>query len=40
VTEPTEPNVGSAVVCLMVGLPGAGKTYRAKELEISASARR
>jgi predicted kinase len=40
VTEPTEPNVGSAVVYLMVGLPGAGKTYRAKELEISASARR
>jgi hypothetical protein len=40
VTEPTEPNVGSAVVCLMVGLPGAGKTYRAKELEISASALR
>jgi predicted kinase len=40
VTEPTEPNVGSAVVCLMVGLRGAGKTYRAKELEISASALR
>ena len=39
-TEPTEPNVGSAVVYLMVGLPGAGKTYRAKELEISASALR
>jgi len=40
VTEPTEPNVGSAVVYLMVGLPCAGKTYRAKELEISASALR
>ena len=32
--------MGSAVVYLMVGLPGAGKTYRAKELEISASALR
>jgi predicted kinase len=40
VTEPTEPGVGSAVVYLMVGLPGAGKTYRAKELEIGASALR
>ena len=38
--EPTGPRVGPAVVYLMVGLPGAGKTSRAKELEISASALR
>ena len=39
-TEPTDPRVGPAVVYLIVGLPGAGKTTRAKELEISASALR
>lgn len=38
--EPTSPVPGSAVVYLIVGLPGAGKTSRAKELEISASALR
>lgn len=38
--EPTDPRVGPAVVYLIVGLPGAGKTTRAKELEISASALR
>lgn len=37
---PPEPRVGPAVVHLMVGLPGAGKTSRAKELETSASALR
>ena len=36
--EPTDPRVGPAVVYLMVGLPGAGKTSRAKELEAGASA--
>ena len=38
--EPTDPRVGAAIVYLIVGLPGAGKTTRAKELEISASALR
>jgi predicted kinase len=38
--EPTEPRVGPAIVYLIVGLPGAGKTSQAKELEISASALR
>jgi len=38
--EPTEPHVGPALVFLIVGLPGAGKTTRAKELETSASALR
>jgi predicted kinase len=38
--EPTDPRVGPAVVYLIVGLPGAGKTSHAKELEISASALR
>jgi len=38
--EPTGPRVGPATVYLIVGLPGAGKTTRAKELEISASALR
>ena len=35
-----EPRVRPAVVYLMVGLPGAGKTTRAKELEASAPALR
>ena len=35
--EPTDPRVRPAIVYLIVGLPGAGKTTRAKELEISAS---
>ena len=38
--EPTEARVGPAVVYLIVGLPGAGKTTHARELEISASALR
>ena len=38
--EPTDPRVGPATVYLIVGLPGAGKTTRAKELEISVSALR
>src|SRR5438046_1385991 len=38
--EPTDPCVGPAIVYLVVGLPGAGKTTRAKELETSASALR
>jgi predicted kinase len=38
--EPTDPSAGSAIVYLVVGLPGAGKTTRAKELEISAPALR
>ena len=38
--ELTGPRVGAAVVYLIVGLPGAGKTTRAKELEISAPALR
>jgi predicted kinase len=37
---PTDPRVGPATVYLIVGLPRAGKTSRAKELEISASALR
>ena len=36
--EPTDPRVGPAIVYLIVGLPGAGKTTHAKELETSASA--
>jgi predicted kinase len=38
--ESTGPRGGAAIVYLIVGLPGAGKTTRAKELEISASALR
>jgi hypothetical protein len=38
--EPTDPRVGPAVVYLIVGLPGAGKTTYAKELEINAPALR
>ena len=38
--EPTDPRVGHALVFLIVGLPGAGKTTRAKELETSAPALR
>jgi predicted kinase len=38
--ESTGPRVGPAIVYLIVGLPGAGKTTHAKELEISASALR
>ena len=38
--EPTDPPVGSAMVYLIVGLPGAGKTTHAKELEIGAPALR
>jgi predicted kinase len=37
---PTDPRVGPALVHLIVGLPGAGKTSHAKELEVSASALR
>ena len=37
---PSDPRVGPAVVYLMVGLPGAGKTFHAKELETSAPALR
>jgi predicted kinase len=37
---PTDRRVGPATVYLIVGLPGAGKTTRAKELEISAPALR
>jgi predicted kinase len=32
--EPAGPRRGPGTVCLIVGLPGAGKTTRAKELEI------
>jgi predicted kinase len=39
-SEPTDPRVGPAMVHLIVGLPGAGKTTRAQELEVSASALR
>jgi predicted kinase len=39
-SEPTDPRVGRAVVYLVVGLPGAGKTTRAKDLEIRAPALR
>jgi len=38
--EPMGPRIGAATVYLIVGLPGAGKTTLAKELEISASALR
>ena len=38
--ESSDPAVRPAVVYLMVGLPGAGKTCRAKELEITAPALR
>jgi predicted kinase len=38
--EPTDQRLGPAVVYLIVGLPGAGKTTHAKELETSASALR
>src|SRR6476659_901751 len=38
--EPNAARVGRAVVYLIVGLPGAGKTTRAKQLEISAPALR
>jgi hypothetical protein len=38
--EPTDPRVGPAIVYLIVGLPGARKATRAKELEISASSLR
>src|SRR4051812_17794342 len=38
--SPTGPRVGPAVVHLMVGLPGAGKTTRARELETGAPALR
>ena len=38
--EPTGPRGGPADVFLIVGLPGAGKTTRAKELESTASALR
>src|SRR5882757_2628212 len=38
--EPTDLGVGPAIVYLIVGLPGAGKTTRAKELEIRESALR
>jgi predicted kinase len=37
---PADQRVGAAIVYLIVGLPGAGKTTRAKELESSASALR
>jgi predicted kinase len=37
---PAAPRVGPAIVYLIVGLPGAGKTTRARELEISAPALR
>jgi predicted kinase len=36
--EPADPPVGAAIVYLIVGLPGAGKTTYAKDLEISAPA--
>ena len=36
----TDPHIGPAIVYLIVGLPGAGKTTHAKELEITASALR
>ena len=37
---PTDPRVGPAIVYLIVGLPGAGKTTRAKQLEVNAPALR
>jgi predicted kinase len=39
-TSTAVPRVGPATVYLVVGLPGAGKTTRAKELELSAPALR
>lgn len=38
--EPAGPRLGQAIVYLVVGLPGAGKTTHARELEISAPALR
>src|SRR3954454_24233086 len=38
--EPTDPVLGPAIVYLIVGLPGAGKTTHAKELESTTSALR
>ena len=38
--EPAGPHPGLAIVYLIVGLPGAGKTTHAKELELSAPALR
>jgi predicted kinase len=38
--ESTDPGVKSAIVYLIVGLPAAGKTTSARQLEISASALR
>jgi predicted kinase len=38
--EPADPQVGAASVYLIVGLPGAGKTTYAKDLEVSAPALR
>ena len=38
--EPTDPRVKPGLVYLIVGLPGAGKTTHATELEISAPALR
>ena len=38
--DPTDRRVGPPVVYLMVGLPGAGKTFHARELEASARALR
>lgn len=35
---PSDTRIGPAIVYLIVGLPGAGKTTHAKELEMSASA--
>lgn len=39
-SDSADPRVGRAIVYLIVGLPGAGKTTCAKELEVSASALR
>ncbi len=38
--EPAGPRLGHAIVYLIVGLPGAGKTTYAKELEVSVPALR
>ena len=38
--KPADPRVGPAIVYLIVGLPGAGKTTHAKELETRAPALR
>jgi predicted kinase len=38
--DPSDPQVSPATVYLIVGLPGAGKTTHAKELEVSAPALR